>query len=79
MEQWGLHMNHYMVNSCEYYAKVKMPRGSVILPRNDHLCGAANRLRHHPPPPSHTTPLTSRLGTFDDLWRQALVDLFSRT
>jgi hypothetical protein len=40
MHQWALHMNHYMVNSCEYYAKVKMSRGSVILARNDHMSAA---------------------------------------
>ena len=30
-------MNHYQVGSCEYFTRVKMTRGSVILSRNDKM------------------------------------------
>ena len=36
-DQWPLHLNHYRLYSCEYFARVKMSRGSVIRAANDKM------------------------------------------
>ena len=36
MSDFGLHINHFEAGSCEYYAKVKMTRGDVLLKAKDH-------------------------------------------
>ena len=35
MASWGLHINHYQLESCELYARVKMTRGSVTRSQRD--------------------------------------------